>query len=218
MRAPRLIPLLSVVAAVAVPAPASAQDSSGGAGYSDGDVTLATSPQGMVGRAKRFTGTAPAGRVVTIERYDELEDAWAPIVYATATDDGDFTARWKPDRAGSSRVRARVESSGAHAAATAPELDLTVYTPAKATWYGPGFYGHKTACGQRMSKTLLGVAHKTLPCGTKVHLLYRGRTLTVRVVDRGPFANGARWDLTAAAAERLGFEHTDTVGTLARTR
>jgi rare lipoprotein A (peptidoglycan hydrolase) len=49
-----------------------------------------------------------------------------------------------------------------------------------------------------------------------VAFLYHGHTLTVPVVDRGPFANGARWDLTAAAAERLGFEYTDTVGALTR--
>jgi hypothetical protein len=217
MRALRVILLLSLLAVAAAPAPARA-DGSGGTSYNDGDVTLTTSPRGMVGRAKRFTGTAPAGRVVAIERYDEIESQWAPIVYATATDDGTFAARWKPDRAGPARVRARIDSSGAQAAGTAPELDVTVYTPVKATWYGPGFYGHETACGQRMSKTLLGVAHKTLPCGTKVALLYHGRTVTVPVVDRGPFANGAKLDLTAATAERIGFDSTDTVGALARSR
>jgi hypothetical protein len=209
--------LLLSLAAAAVPAPARAGDS-GGAAYADGDVTLTTSPRGMVGRAKRFTGTAPAGRIVAIERYDAIERQWAPIVYATATDDGAFAARWKPDHAGFARVRARLDSSGARAASTAPALDVTVYTPAKATWYGPGFYGHRTACGKRMSRTLLGVAHRRLPCGTKVDLLYRGHTITVPVVDRGPFANGAQWDLTAATAQRLGFEATDTVGALAHAR
>ena len=56
-----------------------------------------------------------------------------------------------------------------------------------ATWYGPGFYGRRTACGVKMSRTLLGVAHKTLPCGTQVAVLYKGRRITVPVVDRGPF-------------------------------
>jgi hypothetical protein len=212
MRTRRVIVLLSLAAA-AVPGAARAQDS-GGTAYRDTEVTLATSPHGMLGWTKRFTGTAPAGRVVTIERYDEIERQWAPIVHATATEDGTFAARWKPDRTGFARVRARVESSGARAASTAPALDVTLYRPAKSTWYGPGFYGRKTACGQRMTKTLVGVAHRTLPCGTRVAFLYRGRTTTVRVVDRGPFANGASWDLTAAAAKRLGFEHTDTVGAL----
>jgi hypothetical protein len=211
MRAKRAIALLFLAAAA--PAPALA-DGTGGASYAGGDVTLATSPHGIVGRAKRFTGTAPAGRVVRIERFDEIEDQWAPLVYATATDDGTFAARWKPDRAGVARVRARLDSSGARAAKAAPALDLTLYRPAKATWYGPGFYGRKTACGQRMTTELVGVAHRSLPCGTRVAFYYHGRTTTLRVVDRGPFANGASWDLTAAAAEKLGFDHTDTVGAL----
>ena len=63
-----------------------------------------------------------------------------------------------------------------------------------------------------MTHRLLGVAHRTLPCGTKVALLYKGRTITVPVVDRGPFANGARYDLTSATGQALGFTTTDTVG------
>ena len=64
---------------------------------------------------------------------------------------------------------------------------MTVYRAAVASWYGPGFYGRKTACGQRMTRKLLGVAHKRLPCGTEVALSYGGRSITVPVVDRGPF-------------------------------
>jgi peptidoglycan hydrolase-like protein with peptidoglycan-binding domain len=81
-----------------------------------------------------------------------------------------------------------------------------------ATWYGPGFYGRRTACGERMTHRLLGVAHRTLPCGTKVALLYKGRTITVPVVDRGPFANGAGYDLTSATAAALGMTHTSRIG------
>jgi rare lipoprotein A (peptidoglycan hydrolase) len=63
-----------------------------------------------------------------------------------------------------------------------------------------------------MTKRLLGVAHRTLPCGTQVELAYGGATITVPVVDRGPFKKGRRWDLTAATAEALGFTFTDTIG------
>jgi len=56
-----------------------------------------------------------------------------------------------------------------------------------APWYGPGFYGKRTACGKRMSRTLRGAAHRTLPCGTKIKLRWRGHKTTVRVVDRGPY-------------------------------
>jgi rare lipoprotein A (peptidoglycan hydrolase) len=65
-----------------------------------------------------------------------------------------------------------------------------------------------------MTKALVGVAHRTLPCGTKVTLFYHGHTLRAPVVDRGPYANGASWDLTAATAQQLGFTATDRVGVL----
>jgi hypothetical protein len=71
------------------------------------------------------------------------------------------------------------------------------------TWYGPGFYGNRTACGVRYGRYLRGVAHRTLPCGTMVQLRWRGLTTRVPVVDRGPYS-GHRYvfDLTAAVACR----------------
>ena len=78
-----------------------------------------------------------------------------------------------------------------------------------ATWFGPGFYGHKTACGQTMSPALVGVASRTLPCGTLVRVGYRGQQLTVPVLDRGPYGHiGAVWDLTAGAARSLDITET----------
>jgi rare lipoprotein A (peptidoglycan hydrolase) len=80
-----------------------------------------------------------------------------------------------------------------------------------ATWYGPGFYGKRTACGTRLGPRTLGVAHRKLPCGTRVTFYHGGRFLTLPVIDRGPFARGVAWDLTAAAAKRLGFRSTGRV-------
>ena len=78
-----------------------------------------------------------------------------------------------------------------------------------ATWFGPGFYGQKTACGQTMTPVVLGVASRTLPCGTLVLVNYKGHKLTVPVIDRGPYAkNGAVWDLTAGAASSLTITET----------
>jgi rare lipoprotein A (peptidoglycan hydrolase) len=82
-----------------------------------------------------------------------------------------------------------------------------------ASWFGPGFYGNRTACGQTMSPTIVGVANRTLPCGTLVRFAYKGHTLTVPVVDRGPYAKGVEWDLTAGAAQELGLQETVKVGT-----
>ena len=179
-------------------------------------VTVTTRAGTMLRRYARFRGNAPAdqaGRTVAIERFDEATQAWGAVATATIAADGTYAARWRTDRVGSHRVRAVLTGDGqAIAAAATPELAITIHRPAKATWFGPGFYGRRTACGQRMSRTLVGVAHKTLPCGTQVAVLYKGRRISVPVVDRGPFANGAHWDLTAATAQALRFEHTDRVG------
>jgi rare lipoprotein A (peptidoglycan hydrolase) len=87
-----------------------------------------------------------------------------------------------------------------------------VYSPAKATWYGPGLYGNRTACGATLSHRTLGVAHKRLPCGTKVALRYRGRTVVVPVIDRGPYSRGVEYDLTEATARKLGMTQTSRLG------
>src|SRR6478736_1082416 len=83
---------------------------------------------------------------------------------------------------------------------SAPPLTATPRIPHKAslaTWFGPGFYGQRTACGQVLTPAIVGVAHRSLPCGTLVKMSYRGRRLIVPVIDRGPYAhNGAAWDLT----------------------
>ncbi len=67
-----------------------------------------------------------------------------------------------------------------------------------ASWYGPGFYGNRTACGQVYTPEIIGVAHRTLRCGTMLVLEYRGRTMTVPVIDRGPYIAGRTLDLSNA--------------------
>lgn len=73
-----------------------------------------------------------------------------------------------------------------------------------ATWYGPGFFGNRTACGRTLKKRTWGVAHRSLPCGTLVFLKYRGKQIAVPVVDRGPFGTRAQFDLTSRTAYKLG--------------
>src|SRR3954470_3370978 len=82
------------------------------------------------------------------------------------------------------------------------------YKPVTATWYGPGLYGNHLACGGRLAHRTLGVAHKSLPCGTNVALRYRGHTGVVPVIDRGPYARGVSYDLTEATAKKLGMTQT----------
>ena len=86
-----------------------------------------------------------------------------------------------------------------------------VYERDLATWYGPGFYGNRTACGRRLQRGTLGVAHRSLPCGTGVSLLHRGHTITVQVIDRGPYSS-ADWDLTSKTARRLRFSGKGKIG------
>jgi rare lipoprotein A len=75
-----------------------------------------------------------------------------------------------------------------------------------ATWYGgKSMWGRSTACGTTLMPTTIGVANKTLPCGTQVTFSYAGRSITTTVIDRGPFHKGYAWDLTRKAAKRLGF-------------
>lgn len=88
---------------------------------------------------------------------------------------------------------------------------VTAYRPAAASYYGPGLYGGALACGGTLEPGTLGVAHKTLPCGTRVKLRYRGRSVTVPVVDRGPYVAGRDFDLTAATRARLHFPSTGVV-------
>ncbi|MGI8559778.1 MAG: RlpA-like double-psi beta-barrel domain-containing protein, partial [Solirubrobacteraceae bacterium] len=66
-------------------------------------------------------------------------------------------------------------------------------------------YNLGLACGGLLGRLQLGVAHKTAPCGTLITFTYAGRSLTVPVIDRGPYIVGREWDLTGATADALGF-------------
>jgi len=77
---------------------------------------------------------------------------------------------------------------------------------AGATWYGPGLYGNGTACGQTLRPGTIGVAHRTLPCGTTVKINYHGHSLVTKVIDRGPYTPGNDFDLTNGARLALDFE------------
>lgn len=66
-------------------------------------------------------------------------------------------------------------------------------------------YGKPIACGGVLHVPQLGVANKTLPCGTEVTFIYGHRAIRVPVIDRGPYIAGRQWDLTGATAEALHF-------------
>jgi rare lipoprotein A len=121
--------------------------------------------------------------------------------------DGSYHVRWHAPGSGTYRARAKVADS------TVRSHAMTVYAfrAAQASYYGPGLYGNGVACGGTLTPGKLGVANKTLPCGSMVTLRYHGKTVTVPVIDRGPYAGNREYDLTAATRARLGFPGVGTV-------
>ena len=75
----------------------------------------------------------------------------------------------------------------------------------KASWYGPGFHGRRTANGEVFNSNDLTAAHRSLPFGTKVRVtnMNNGRSVVVRINDRGPFSKGRIIDLSAGAARSI---------------
>ena len=90
----------------------------------------------------------------------------------------------------------------------APALPIAVrsVSTGEASWYGPGFYGNRTANGELFRPGTLTAAHRTLPFGTKVRVtnLWNGRSAIVRINDRGPFHGRRVIDLAHGAASQLG--------------
>jgi rare lipoprotein A len=181
-----------------------------------GNATVSATGNGITVQARNsallrhrltFSGTAPgdAGKTIEIERNGrQTAWEWAPTASATVQAGGAFSVPWKTNHIGRFSIRAVLQTKLAQPAATTPSMAVTVYLPSVASWYGPTLYGHGTACGEKLTRHILGVANKTLPCGENVGLYYHGRTLVVPVIDRGPYIRGRRYDLTYATAKALG--------------
>jgi hypothetical protein len=186
--------------------------STGGSGFV---VQPLTAPKGaFAGKPATLNGhLAGATGDVTITAKRGNAD-WLPVGTAEADAFGDFTFTWTAPKSG--RYNFRFTEPGATVAINSddPQGTLSVYRRQKATWYGPESYGSRTACGIKLTARTIGVAHKTLPCGTRVEFFLRGKRITVPVIDRGPFANGATWDLTLTAMKRLGSSSTEVLGAL----
>lgn len=198
--------------ALATPLPVATASANGITVTSDGAVLLK--------RRATVTGAAPARlRQVTIQALDASR-GWLPVASARITASGTFKAAWRPRALGATQLRAVAGSVAARATDSAPQVAVKVYRPGVASWYGPASSKKpgQTACGVPLTTTTIGVAHKTLPCGTQVELYYKGATIVAPVIDRGPFIAGRTWDLTKATAEALGDTESGitTVGALTR--
>jgi hypothetical protein len=153
----------------------------------------------VAGHRATVTGHARpglAGRRARLQR--RAHGAWVTIDRATTRAGGRFVFRFRPQTPDSSRLRVLIDASRREIGR------LNVYRRAAVSWYGPGLYGNKLSCGGRLTPGTLGVAHKTLPCGTRVTLRKGHRVVRVKVVDRGPYVGGREFDLTEATRHRLG--------------
>jgi rare lipoprotein A (peptidoglycan hydrolase) len=125
---------------------------------------------------------------------------WATLDRDRTDASGRYMLRDRVKRTMSARARVRLSDGTTRGLGR-----LNVYRSANASWYGPGLYGNRLGCGGTLTAGRLGVAHKSLPCGTKVTIRHGGHVVRVPVIDRGPYVGGREFDLTAATARRLGF-------------
>jgi peptidoglycan hydrolase-like protein with peptidoglycan-binding domain len=202
-----LIALISTLAGVAVAQASSGGVSPGGSGGGGGGSEVTTPvtpgcPNSQLGRRTLRLGDC-GGDVATLNWILKAKDYGNPALVDEFENETEGAVE-EFQRDADLAANGVFDSQTSAALVNAMPLQL-------ATWYGPGFFGNQTACGQTLTTRTRGVAHRTLPCGSKVVLRYNGRFVRTTVIDRGPYANGAKWDLTQATAQALRFEYTDEV-------
>ena len=162
--------------------------------------TASTSSSQPVSVADAYAAAPVQGIARAPQREAEASSLPLPVAVAGAQSE--------PEAAPSREPEPTPQPTSRPAPATARPLPSLDPPPTSgivlASWYGPGFYGNRTACGQTYAPDMLGVAHRTLPCGTLVVLTYGSRTITVPVIDRGPYVAGRALDLSNATRAALG--------------
>jgi rare lipoprotein A len=147
-----------------------------------------------------------AARTVALQAFGR--DGWGTIARATTGTSGRFRVRFLARHTGSQRVRLRFAGDTDHLGSSRRLGTMNVYRAVEASWYG-GDGG--LACGGWLTAATMGVANRTLPCGTLVTLRYDGHTVRVPVIDRGPYVGSREFDLTEATKQALGFGDTGMV-------
>ncbi len=160
----------------------------------------------VTGRLTGAGGTGLARRTVILQALGS--HGWGTVTHARTGARGRFEIAFTARTLGSRLVRVRFTGDPFDLASRRRLGTLNIYRIADASWYGGG---GTMACGGTLTSSTLGVANKTLPCGTLVTLRYGGRSIRVPVVDRGPYVAGREFDLTEATKEALGFEGTGEV-------
>ncbi len=162
------------------------------------------------GRASVSGRVYPANPGVSVSLQARGGRAWRTVARGRTGAGGRYRLTFTPQS--TEPVRLQVGADGPDVSGTRVLGAVNVYRLAVASWYGPG---GTTACGQQLTSATLGVANKTLPCGTLVTLRYGSRTVRVPVVDRGPYVAGREFDLTVATKDALGFGDLGAVWTTA---
>ena len=184
-----------------LPGTAQSSDTNGAHAAVAADITPGKSRLNVLaGRRAAVNGhlrSGSAGRPALLQR--QSGDGWTTIDRAITRAGGTFAFAFRPQRPGSAQLRVLVDGASRRIGR------LNVYRRAAVSWYGPGLYGNKLSCGGRLTPGTLGVAHKTLPCGSHVTLRRGDRVIRVPVVDRGPYVGGREFDLTSATRARLHF-------------
>lgn len=108
-------------------------------------------------------------------------------------------------------TRARRKAAARKKSAAKDRVLKVIHT--RATWYGPGFHGRRTASGERFNQNAMTMASRHLPFGTRVRVtnLRTGKSTIVRVNDRGPFVRGYTADLSKGAAFKIGMRSSGPV-------
>lgn len=157
---------------------------------------------GITVRAK-LTGVGKGKAHVRLAVRASGSTKWRVVATDNVRGGKKFNIKWRGGSPGRYMTRVSVRKFGQSAS------DRTgrafVFRRSYASYYGPGLYGGGLACGGTLSPGTIGVAHKTLPCGTRVTFKVGNRVVTARVIDRGPYVGGRDWDLTTALRNRLGF-------------
>jgi rare lipoprotein A len=200
---------LAYAGAAAVPPSALAADSQGATPAATASKLRVTARRVNVRLGRRVVvrgRVQPTGSTLALEI--RRRGRWITLDRDRSDAQGRFVLRRRVRRPMSDRARVRVSRGPAGVRRIGR---VNVYRHALASWYGPGFYGRRLGCGGRLGWSQLGVAHKTLPCGTRVTLRHHGRVVRVPVIDRGPYSGAREYDLTGATARRLHFRGYGTI-------
>jgi rare lipoprotein A len=147
----------------------------------------------------------PAAPGRTVKLQGHTAGGWRTLTTGRTGGRGRFTLRYAPQGGTGRRLRVLFGGDSRNTRTTGSAGSVTVFDPTVASWYEDA---GNTACGFHAG---LGVANRTLPCGTKVEFHYGGRTVNAVVDDRGPYVGGRDWDLNQNTAAALGFAGVGTV-------